>query len=216
MKAIKQTLVLLALVIGMSGCASLFVNKDIMMQIQKGMTQEEVSSILGKPDYRRFDHELEEWEFVKYVANTSGPTTIIVGFIDGRVVSMDSFQRYLNPPVAVYPSAEVGGGSISHPHVTIGRGMNERDFQAFYRKVKSKPFKDDQLELIAIDMENKELTCSQCVRLMSIYTFDDEKLKVLDIVASQIADKENYDKIIDALSFISSQEKARVALGIKK
>ena len=61
MKAIKQTLALLALIIGISGCASILgINKDVMMSVEKGMSQKEVSSILGKPDYRRFDHDVEE------------------------------------------------------------------------------------------------------------------------------------------------------------
>ena len=38
---------------------------------------------------------------------------------------------------------------------------------------------------------------------MSIYTFDDDKLKVLQILATRIADKENYEKIINSLAFLS-------------
>ena len=82
--------------------------------------------------------------------------------------------------------------------------------------MKSKPFKDDQLELLENGIGNRKLSCKQCVRMMSIYTFDDDKLKVLKILAPNIVDRENYDEIIDALDFISSEEKARHILGIKK
>lgn len=51
---------------------------------------------------------------------------------------------------------------------------------------------------------------------MSIYTFDDDKLKVLQILATRIADKENYDKIINSLDFLSSEDKAKEMLGIPK
>ncbi len=218
MKIMKQTLALLALIIGISGCASILgINKEVMMSVQKGMSRKEVSSILGKPDYRRFDHDVEEWEFIKNIADNAGWTTIIVSFIDGRVISMDSFRTDAPPPpVTVYPSVEVNGNIPSLPHVTVGRGMNERDFQSLYNKVKSKPFKDDQLELLENGIGNRKLSCKQCVRMMSIYTFDDDKLKVLKILAPNIADRENYDQIIDALDFISSEEKARTILGIKK
>ena len=48
MKTIKLTLALLAFMIGISSCASIIgSSKDIMMSVQKGMTQKEVSSILG-------------------------------------------------------------------------------------------------------------------------------------------------------------------------
>ena len=48
------------------------------------------------------------------------------------------------------------------------------------------------------------------------YRFDDDKLEVLKIIAPNISDRENYDEIINALDFISSEEKARSILGIKK
>ena len=65
MKTIKLTLALLAFMIGINSCASIIgSSKDIMMSVQKGMTQKEVSSILGKPQYRRFDQETEQWEYV--------------------------------------------------------------------------------------------------------------------------------------------------------
>ena len=54
------------------------------------------------------------------------------------------------------------------------------------------------------------------MRMMSIYRFDDDKLEVLKIIAPNISDRENYDEIINALDFISSEEKARSILGIKK
>ena len=190
MKTIKLTLALLAFMIGINSCASIIgSSKDIMMSVQKGMTQKEVSSILGKPQYRRFDQETEQWEYVKLVAggNLSTVTTsIVIDFVNGRVVGMNSFNTAPHPPVAVYPAIEVGDGTASsRPHVSGGRGMNERDFQSLYNKVKSKPFKDDQLE-------------------------------VLKIIAPNISDRENYDEIINALDFISSEEKARSILGIKK
>ena len=61
-------------------------------------------------------------------------------------------------------------------------------------------------------VSNKYFTCKQCVRLMSIYTFDDDKLEVLNIVAPQIIDFENQEEIIKSLSFISSEEKAEKIL----
>lgn len=222
MKTLKQTFVLVALAIGMSSCASVMgINKNIMMKLHKGMTQDEVSTILGQPDYRRFDNETEEWEFVKYInysgiLGVSSPTTIVIGFVDGRLVSMDSFERISVPPVPVYPAVEVGGRITSYPHVSPGRGMREIDFQAFYNNVRSKPFKDDQLMLVRVGAQSNTFTCSQCVQLMSIYTFDDDKLEVLKIIAPRLEDRENYSKVIDALAFISSQEKARAILGVKR
>ena len=51
---------------------------------------------------------------------------------------------------------------------------------------------------------------------MSIYTFDDDKLKVLQILATRIADKENYDKIINSLDFYPVKTKPKKCLAFPK
>lgn len=217
MKTIKLTSALLVIAICISSCAAILgIDSNTLMKIQKGMTKEEVTSILGKPMHRSFDQEGEGWTYEKSIAGAPGITVVVLGFIDGRVAYMDSYEKYTNPPVAVYPSVEVGGSVSSGPHIIVGRVMNERDFQALYNKVKSKPFKDDQLELLEAGIGNRGLSCKQCVQMMSIYRFDDDKLEVLKTVAPNIVDRENYDEIIDSLDFISSEEKARKILGIKK
>ena len=56
MKKIHVSAILILLVV-MSSCAGLILNfkNSQLMSIQKGMTQQEVKAILGKPNYRRFD-----------------------------------------------------------------------------------------------------------------------------------------------------------------
>lgn len=92
--------------------------------------------------------------------------------------------------------------------------MNESDFQYLYDKVKSKPFDDDKLELLSVGVLSNHFTCRQCIKIMSVFTFDDKKLKVLDIMATHITDKENYERILDSLSFSSSRDKAKDMLRI--
>ena len=60
MKKIHVSAILILLVV-MSSCAGLILNfkNSQLMSIQKGMTQQEVKAILGKPNYRRFD---EQWK----------------------------------------------------------------------------------------------------------------------------------------------------------
>lgn len=216
MKTIKQTLALLAFTTCISSCAMILgIDSNTLMKVQKGMTKEEVTSILGKPMHRSFDHEVEGWTYEKGIAGSPGITVIALGFVDERLTYMDSYEKNINPPVAVYPSVEVGGEIHSRPHAT-GRVMNERDFQALYNKVKNKPFKDDQLELLEVGIGNKPLSCKQCVRMMLIYPFDDDRLEVLRIMAPNIVDRENYEEIIDALDFLSSEDKVRKIMGIRK
>jgi outer membrane protein assembly factor BamE (lipoprotein component of BamABCDE complex) len=64
MKKIHVSAILILLVV-MSSCAGLIINfkNSQLMSIQKGMTQQEVKTILGKPNYRRFDGAISRVSF---------------------------------------------------------------------------------------------------------------------------------------------------------
>ena len=100
-------ILLLALGLGVSSCFTSYISNKQVMGVQQGMTQRDVESILGKPDYRRFDGDMEEWEFHRDNGTpvlTSEPMTIIVQFANKKVISMDTFKGYGRPsphPVVV-------------------------------------------------------------------------------------------------------------------
>lgn len=210
------TLFLVAGSLFLSSCGTYKASRDAILKIEKGMSKREVTNLLGNPDYRRFDHDLEQWEFIKVDQLFGTKTIILVDFDNDRVVNMDSFDGNNNPapvpPITVYPPNDMDYDRPQPPvynHARPGRSMNEKDFNELYNKVRAKPFKDDQLELLAVGAVNNFFTCKQCIRLMSIYTFDDDKLKVLELIAPHIVDRENYEDIIDSLTFLSSEEKVR-------
>ena len=64
-------------------------------EIQAGMTISEVQSIMGKPDYRRFDAARNNWEQWEYTGMffDSARDIVIIDFRDGLVVSMNSFSE---------------------------------------------------------------------------------------------------------------------------
>lgn len=85
----------------LNACSALGIggNLPFIDQIRQGQTYDEVTSIMkSKPSYRRFmENGIEQWEYHKNKALLNGDYDIIlVGFRDGRVVSMDSF-RYIYP-----------------------------------------------------------------------------------------------------------------------
>lgn len=118
---------------GFSSCSSLFYDAkvDVLNSIQKGMSRQEVTKILGTPEYRRFDRDIEEWEYSRVLSGKSNisRTQIVVTFEGGRVVAMDSFSGEPRT-LPVVPSEVV----IDSPAPVYVRGMHPEDFRHFYEK----------------------------------------------------------------------------------
>ena len=47
----------------LGSCSTYYVSNKQVMEVQQGMSRQNVEKILGKPDYRRFDGGGEEWEY---------------------------------------------------------------------------------------------------------------------------------------------------------
>ena len=93
--------------------------------------------------------------------------------------------------------------------------MSEKDFQFLYKIIKKKSFDDDRMEILSVGVLDNYFTCQQCVRLMSLYKFDDDKLKILRIMAGHIVDLENHHDVLMRLDFESNKLKALDILGIR-
>jgi hypothetical protein len=94
--------------------------------------------------------------------------------------------------------------------------MGKQDFQYLYKVIKKKSFNDDRLELLSVGVLDNYFSCRQCAKIMSIYSFDKDKLKVLDIMAKHIVDKENAHLILDSFRFESDRRKAASKLGMRE
>lgn len=94
--------------------------------------------------------------------------------------------------------------------------MNDRDFQYLYKTIKKKSFEKDQFELLSVGVLDNYFNCRQCMKIMSFYKFDKDKMKVLDIMANHIVDRENAHLILDSFRFDSDRRKAASKLGIRE
>lgn len=106
-----------------------------------------------------------------------------------------------------------------HPHrkqpSRHHQAMSPKDFQFMYKIIKKKNFDNDRLEILSVGVLDNYFTCQQCARLMSLYSFDDNKLKILRIMTGHIVDLENHHDILKELDFDSSKQKAIDILGIR-
>lgn len=94
--------------------------------------------------------------------------------------------------------------------------MNERDFQYLYKTIKRKSFEKDQLELLSVGVLDNYFSSRQCAKILSLFSFDKEKMKALDIMAEHIVDRENVHLILDSFRFDSDRRKAAKMLGVHR
>lgn len=111
MKKLFISLLLMVFTGMMSSCAlSIFLENptDKAVNIQSGMSKTEVLNIMGKKaDFRRFHEDFEEWEY-RYTVSTDPlqADVVILHFVEGRVVSMDSFRDYPRTWPSRHPKPE--------------------------------------------------------------------------------------------------------------
>ncbi|MEG1587563.1 MAG: DUF4476 domain-containing protein [Bacteroidales bacterium] len=198
----------------MTSCSTLLSGSRPWMNVEPGMTKQAVMSQMGEPKYRRFDHELEEWEYTKTTLD-GDETIIIIGFDNGKVVNMNTFNGYRRP--THYPGTGAVTPAIPLPVVPPAypapvypdHVMGNSEFQQLYQELKDATFKDKQMKLLASRIQNRYFNSAQCIRIMSLYTFDDDRMEVIRIMAPNIKDRENFENILDSLTFSSNKDKIR-------
>ena len=178
--------------------------------LHTGMTKREVVDLLGNPEFKRSYNGIEQWEYKKLHFISGAVTTILLDFQHDKVISFNSYAGDTPPPIAICPPAPVEEiPSLAYPT------DDQKWFQELYQKVKDKPFKDERLKILREAARQSDFTCDEIVQLMKIFNFDDERLEALVILEPTIIDRENTDRIVDSMTFISGEEKAKNILNKK-
>ncbi|GAE85445.1 DUF4476 domain-containing protein [Bacteroides reticulotermitis] len=86
------------------------------------------------------------------------------------------------------------------------RVMDDRLFSDFLTRVKKEPFSDNRMKLIETALVNSYFTCGQCLSLVKLYTFDDDKMKIMKMIYPRIVDREGFFTLIDSLTFSSNKD----------
>lgn len=216
MKNIMNIIVAITLLVAMTSCGLYDTSgqrAQLMGNLHEGMTKREVVAVLGNPEFRRYNNGIEQWEFHK--THFSGAQTVILlDFRNDKVISFDTYDgNYPSPgypPIAVCPPAPAGSNpSLPYP------ADDQAWFHELYLRVKEKPFKDGRLDVLRDAARQSDFTCDEIIQLMKLFNFDDDQLEALSILEPTIIDRQNVDRIINSMTFISGEEKARNILNRK-
>ena len=183
--------------------------------VERGMTKQEVIAILGKPKLTSFDMYGDKWEYDKY-NYLFGDSKYITVFFDrnGKVVQYDTkiiepnsqtsnVQQPQHPTPPIYDGRCDPDGRMDY-----GYSLDDASFPKLYNKVKQASFNDNKFDLIEVASLGCYYSCTQVVRIMKIFPFDDEQLKALKMMAPHIVDLQNTGLIYKIFSFDSEKDKA--------
>lgn len=99
-----------------------------------------------------------------------------------------------------------GQGEYLPEYDQYDRVMNPQLFDTFFNKVKQESFSSNRLKMIETALANTDFTCGQCLRLMKLYSFDDDKMEIMKLMYPRIVDKEAFFTVIDGLTFSSNRD----------
>ena len=202
MRAICLTFVLFSL--------CLIVSAKPAKVIERGMTKEQVTAIYGRPLTSSFNDTSETWQYVKSRGGLLDQYDVVITVsfnIEGRVASCDERIREQGPQQSSSSSssASIYDADYGRCH---SRCLAPEAFDILYNKVKKASFDSGKLDLIEVASLGGYFSCSQCAKLVSIFSFADSKMKVLKFVASHIVDPQNAADIYSQFTFGSDRDKA--------
>lgn len=88
------------------------------------------------------------------------------------------------------------------------RHLSDRDFSLLYNKVKKASFDDNKYDLLEVANLGCHYSCRQTARIISIFSFTDNKLKALKLMAPRITDLHNAAEIYKQFTFSIDKDKA--------
>ena len=206
----------LALVLGLSSCgiATGYSPQPGVERIERGMTREQVMQVMGRPNTRSLAADGSElWEYREFYAG--GVTYVAqISFNEGRVTRMDNRREIERLPEGTpSPSRpQEGGGYPRGSYEAEQERRAEEAFSQFIRDIQSKPFDEDKFRLIRDVAQRNYFTTEQTIRVLRLFSWDDEKFKVLRILAPRIRDSFNAHRIIDLFTWDDDKARARKIL----
>lgn len=228
----KIGLLSIALLLGLPSCEIARISEEFgrssnsIARIERGMNQRQVQEILGRPDFRSFSEDgTEEWEYRQTYGSLGGMVVLVTFSPSGRVIRLNTYdnERYRRsrndypsyPNYPNYPNYPRDRGDYPYDNRQSER-ENEEWFTDVLNTARRKPFDDDRVKYIQDVARDYRFTSKQTIRLLKLFTWDKEKLKVLSHIAPRLRDPYNAYQIIDSFTFLDAQEQARRMLGLSR
>ena len=90
------------------------------------------------------------------------------------------------------------------------RAMRDKDFSMMYKIVKKYSFDDKKIDIIRVASIGSYFSSRQCAELLSLISFNDNRLEALEVMAPRIVDDKDFDRIMKQFSLSYKDKVARI------
>ena len=128
------------------------------------------------------------------------------------LLAMMQLPLFAASPVSSVASSTVSAANHSNMPRMRAMAMDKSDFKLLRSLLKEESFDNDRIKMIRVACIGNYFTSSQCADMLSLLSFDSNKLEALEYIAPRVIDKHACDVILKEFSFISNREKAEALL----
>ena len=96
------------------------------------------------------------------------------------------------------------------------RAMGDTDFKLLRSLLKEESFDKNRAKMIRVACIGNYFTSSQCAAMLSLFSFDSNKLEVLEYLAPRVIDRRGCEAILEEFSFLSNRKKAEELLKVRR
>ncbi|MES1215054.1 MAG: DUF4476 domain-containing protein [Bacteroidota bacterium] len=113
---------------------------------------------------------------------------------------------YNNPATPAYGSANDNGRwEDNKSYSGYAQAMSDREFNQVMSSMQKEWFENNKMKSASFIITGNFFTADQVKEMMSLFSFEDNKLEIAKQAYSKTLDKQNYRCVSDALSFSSSK-----------
>ena len=96
------------------------------------------------------------------------------------------------------------------------RAMGDADFKLLRSLLKEESFDKNRAKMIRVACIGNYFTSSQCAAMLSLFSFDSNKLEVLEYLAPRVIDRRGCEAILEEFSFLSNRKKVEELLKVRR
>jgi Domain of unknown function (DUF4476) len=185
---------------GSSGKAEVNVIDEIATRLEKLETK--YNTNLNKLDQKRTDKLINEiYELLAMLPDN----------LSFDITSVQSNQNTQSTTTSMNIDIQMTEDNFDDEPVTevkmeMKSAMSESEFRKLKSNVENEDFADDQTSVVRIAAKSKYFNIDQLIRLLDVFSFEEDKIELVRIVYPQVVDPDNAHNLLGAFTYSDDKE----------